>query len=248
MGLTKVSGSKPYVTDIPEETHLAICVGLYDVGTQYNKAFDKHQKKLYMVFEFPEIVNHEGFPKVLNQDYTQSLDPKSKLYAHVTSWRGKSFKKEELKAFNIREFALGKAAMLQVVHKPGTGDRADNLYANINNLTPVHRSIQVPEPTHALTCFDFDDGVAEVPEGTPDRIAQMIVESPEWKDLKAGKKPGANGQAASRGGGKQAPAEIVDALNEFGIGWPFDQEELEAKSSDMSPNVYEILVKHASPF
>jgi hypothetical protein len=253
MGMTNVSGTKPYVTDIPQGTHIATCVGLFDIGTVFNAMHNKHQRKLVMLFEFAKLMNPEGFPKTINQDYTISLDPKATLYKHLQSWRGTGFEDEEEKSYNVKEFALGRPAMLQIIHQKGKGAKADNKYANINNILEVPDGIRVPDPTSSLLYFDFDEGRAEIPEGTPEFIAKKIAASPEWQELVGGGgKPAANGAAkapARSNQGQQAPREIVDTLNEIGLGYPYTQEELDAKfPPDMSQDAYEILSKHATPF
>ena len=202
-----------------------------------------------MLFELPEFLNAENYPLTIDMEVTASLDKKATLYSLLKSWRGRSFADNETDDFNLKEFALGREANVQVIHKNGSGDKAKNVYANINNLFPLGRGQQVPPQAHASLYFDFDDGVAEIPEGTPERIAKKIADSPEWKALQGGGKPVASPNRKSNAG-QQAPAEIIDTLNEFGIAYPYDQEELDvkAKQHDMSQAAYEILLKHATPF
>lgn len=259
MGMRSLAERKAYKTDIPEGTHLAICVGLFDIGTVFNKTHNKHQRKMVLVFELCEERDAEGFPKLLDQAYTQTLAPNGNLLPHVNSWRGIPLKKDELKNFDIIKFGLGRPANLLVGHSDDLDDPSASVYANIIGIQALPKGYPAPTPMHPLLSFDFDVDT-EIPEGTPERIAGKISESPEWKQLQAGKRPGggtangkANGKAAegrSRSdAGQQAPAEIVEILNECGIGYPYSQEELDARfPPDMSQDVYAILSKHAIPF
>lgn len=245
-----VSDSKPFVTDIPEDEYLAICIGIYDIGTVHSEKFGKDSERVLFLFEIPELKDPEGWPKTTNKEYTASLDQKANLYKDIISWRGKGFGKDEMKNFSLKSF-LGKPASLLIVHNRGKGDRAENVYANIQQIRNLQRGVVAPQPSREPLCFDFADGKAEIPEGTPEFIQKKIVAAPEWSALKSGR-PLKNGAAAPQksASGQQAPAAIVGLLNEIGLAFPYDQEELDAKFQPdvMSQEDYDLLSSHSTPF
>lgn len=252
MPLSLTPNSAPHVTDIPEETFPAICVGIFDLGTVHSDVFNSDSMKIQFVFEIPEVRNDEGFPAtVTTRPETQSINPKSNLFRILQAWRGKSFSAKELELFDVKEF-LGKPALVQVVHKHGDGARKGSVWANIGQISAMPRGMEHPKPYRTPIYFDFADGVAAIPEGTPEFIADKIVASPEWAALKAaGGKPQAAGRKApaKKKPDQSAPAEIIDILNEVGLAWPYTQEELDkVYPIDFGLEAYATLSQHAVPF
>ena len=50
MGLILKASEKRF-EPIPEDTYPAVCVGLYDIGEQFNEKYDKAQKKVVITWE-----------------------------------------------------------------------------------------------------------------------------------------------------------------------------------------------------
>ncbi len=239
---------KPYVTDIEEGTHLAVCVGIFDVGTVKSPVYGTEQEKVVFLFEFPDMIDGEGWPKTIKQEFTASLDKKAKLHAFITSWRGKSFQAGEKDGFDLKPF-LGRAGYLQVIHNNGSGDKSNNVYANVGTVTGLRPSDAVPKPSRNPLYFDFSEGKARIPEGTPEFVERMIVAAPEWQAIKMGRPLTGPKSTAKAPPKQQAPAEIIEHLNEIGLAFPYDREELDAKfPADGAPEVYDLLVLHEIPF
>ena len=249
--------NKPFVTDIAEDTYPAVCIGIFDIGTVDNPRFNKQQDKVVFLFEVPDLVDAEGWPRTINEEWAASLDDRSHLLRHLRSWMGRSLAPEEKKNFSLKSL-LGQPCQLEIVHGRGKGEKSDNVYANIGGVRKPARGQVGPEPRRQPLYFDFADGHSRIPEGTPEYIAKKIAAAPQWKNIQAGRAAedygdGKKGIVAPPSGppknGQQAPAEIVDVLNEIGLAYPYDQDELDSKfPADMSQDVYAILSKHATPF
>lgn len=245
-----VSDSKPFVTDIPEDEYIAVCIGVFDVGTVHSEKFGKDSERVLFLFEIPELKDPEGWPKTTNKEYTASLDPKSNLYKDVISWRGKGFAPGEMKNFSLKSF-LGKPASLLIVHNRGKGDRADNVYANIQQIRNLQKGVVAPAPSREPLFFDFADGVASIPEGTPEFIQKKIMSAPEWTALKTGRpmKPGSPAAPAAKPG-QQAPEGVVDLISQMGLDWPYNDDDLDAafKPELFTQEQYDFLKSFSVPF
>lgn len=245
MALT-IPASKPFTTKIPEDNYLAVCIGVYDIGTVESKQYDPTERVLFL-FEIPELTDEEGFPETINIEFSQSLNQKSNLYKALVSWRGKAFDAERDKDFSVKE-RLGKPASLLIVHNSGKGDKAKNTYANIQQISALQKGVNPPTPTRKPTYFDFADGRAVIDDGVPDFIRKKIEASPEWAALKGGRPanlPGGPPKAVTN----QAPAEIIGLLNSIGLAWPYNDDDLDAVPADvMSQEQYDLMKQYSTPF
>lgn len=165
-------------------TYPAICYGLIDIGWQYNEAYKKSSPKLIIMWEIPgETITIDGEEKsrVISQTYTVSLNEKATLRKDLTSWRGKDFTDEELKAFDIRSI-LNVPCLLNIIHKESNG----RTYANISGIMKLPKGVKVPRGTMEPVVFDLDasdlDDIKELPEW----IQKKIQESDTYKDRVAG--------------------------------------------------------------
>lgn len=166
---------------IPEDLHLAICYGIWDIGTQYNEKWDKTSHKVIIVWELPECrgeFERDGkkvdLPRAISKTYTLSLHEKSALRKDLESWRGKKFSEEELKGFDLKKL-LGAACQIQVLHNK----IGDKIFTNIATITKAPSSSVKPFPENPPTFFSFDDGM-EIPSSTPKWIADRIKQSEEY--------------------------------------------------------------------
>ena len=76
MSLT-VSGKKEF-EPIPEGIYAAVCVGIYDLGTQHNEIFNNDAHQVLFTWEIPDRRLDDGRPMVISKKYTQSLHKKAK--------------------------------------------------------------------------------------------------------------------------------------------------------------------------
>ena len=166
---------------IPEGIHPAVCYGVYDLGNQWSegskegKSWAKWTQKVLIQWELPlQRIEYEGEdrPKATSRIFTLSLDKKSNLRPFLQGWRGKSFTVEELEGFDISKL-LGVNCQLQIIHAVV----GDNTYANIQAAIPATKKYT---PENQTILFAIEDTV--IPEGTPEWIANKIMESKEWGD------------------------------------------------------------------
>jgi len=179
MGLT-AKEEKTY-DPISEGVHQGVCYAIYDLGTQYNKMFDKSAHQCLIIWEIPSErieINKDGqtlsLPRVVSKTYTVSLGERANLRKHLESWRGRSFTAEELQGFDVSKL-IGVNGMIQIIHK--TTD--NKTFANISAILPLYKGMAKLEPENPTVVYRFEDG--EPPEGTPKWIVEKIHESEEWK-------------------------------------------------------------------
>ena len=109
MGLMAKDKGGGDFTPIPEDLHLAVCYGIWDLGTQFSEKWEKSIHKVVIVWEIPgcrgefERDGHiKDLPRAISKRFTLSLHKKSDLRKDLESWRGKKFTDEELNtAFKV---------------------------------------------------------------------------------------------------------------------------------------------------
>lgn len=165
-------------------TYLAVCIGVVDIGRQYNTNFKKYADKLMLMFEVPsEIIEVEGEekPRWLSREYTASLNEKAALYKHLVSWRSKMFSDDELSedgnGFDIRSM-LGQPCMLTVIVK----DTEGGSYNRIENISSIPKGIPAPVTEAELLAFDIDERDEEVFGKLPEWIQSKIKKSTQYSD------------------------------------------------------------------
>ncbi len=183
MGLTARDKGGTDFQPIPEDLHLAICYGIFDIGTQFNEKWDKSSHQVILVWELPDCrgeFERDGkrvnLPRAISKTYTLSLHEKATLRKDLESWRGKKFSEDELKGFDLKKL-LGAACQIQVLHNK----IGDKLFTNIATITKAPAGTK-PYPENAPTFFSFEDGM-EIPASTPKWIADKIRASEEFHGL-----------------------------------------------------------------
>jgi hypothetical protein len=178
---------KKKVTKIPPiegGTYMAICVGVIDVGEQYNQNFKNYSDKLMLLFEIPDEtvdVDGEQKPRWLSKEYTASLNEKAKLYKDLVSWRAKPFSEEELDeegdGFDVRSMA-GKACMLTVIIREGKS----GTYNQIEGISPMPKGLPSPKSDSEVLIFDIDDRDEAVLKKLPEWIQKKIKSSTQYAE------------------------------------------------------------------
>jgi len=128
-----VSGGSDFV-NAPAGMHSAVCCDVVDHGMVESQFGIKH--KVSLVFLIAENMDN-GKPFSVHRKYTASLNEKATLYNDLTSWRGKTFAKEELDAFDLEDL-INVPCMLNVVHKTEDG----KTYANIASISPLPKGME----------------------------------------------------------------------------------------------------------
>ena len=110
MGLTAKADSGNDNPPMPSGIKFAVCVGVYDLGTHFDRMYDKERHSGVFIFEVPSeriTITKDGedkdLPRQISNRYTLSLGEKANLRRDLESWRGRGFSEEELDGFNILE-------------------------------------------------------------------------------------------------------------------------------------------------
>lgn len=166
---------------IPEDLHLAVCYGIWDIGTQFDETYGKSIHKVVIIWELPGCrgeFERDGkkvdLPRAISKRYRLSLHEKADLRKNLESWRGKGFTDEELKGFDLKKL-LGAPCQLTVKHKK----KGEKVFANVTAIVKAPAGTKLT-PENPLVFFSFEDG-GEVPKGTPQWVMDLIRHSEEYK-------------------------------------------------------------------
>jgi hypothetical protein len=181
MGLTAKDKGGGDFTPIPEDLHLAVCYGIWDIGTQFSERWEKSVHKVVIVWEIPKCrgdFERDGktvnLPRAISKRYRLSLHKKADLRKDLESWRGRKFSEEELKGFDLKKL-LGAPCQIQVLHNKVD----DKVFANIAAITKAPPGPKLT-PENPLKFFSFEE-VMDIPEGTPQWIIDLIKNAEEYK-------------------------------------------------------------------
>lgn len=167
---------------VPEGVHVAVCYGIYDVGTQTSewKGETKQKREIIVTWEIPDErfdVERDGkmvsLPRAISKIYTASLMEKSNLRKDLVNWRGKDFTDVELKAFSLKNI-LGKGCQIQVVHRQ-TGDKT---YHNVSSIMALPKGVKVKDPENTPVMWKIGDST----DGIPPWIVTKAQKALEWVD------------------------------------------------------------------
>ena len=179
MGLIAKDKGGGDFTPIPEDLHLAVCYGIWDIGTQFSERWGKAVHKVVIVWEIPGCRGEfeqdgvkKDLPRAISKRYTLSLHKKADLRKDLESWRGRKFSDEELKGFDVKKL-LGVPCQIQVLHTKNE----DKVYVNIAAITKAPAGTKIT-PENPLKFFSFEEGNA-VPSGTPEWIMALIRQAEE---------------------------------------------------------------------
>jgi len=164
----------------PEGVTLAVCTRVVDLGTQYNKAYDKHSRKVLVQWETDHTIDapgsdYNGKPYVVSNSYTLSLHEKASLRQHLEAWRGKAFTEIELAGFDVCN-VVGIPCQLQIIHNESGG----KTYANIASIMAMPKGVDGLQPTQTPVTYSIDDDGLNIPDGIPEWMTKLIMESPEY--------------------------------------------------------------------
>jgi hypothetical protein len=175
----------PSVEPVPAGVHVAVCYGVVDLGTQFNPKFNKHARKVLVLWELPQCRadferdgQKQNLPRAISQRYTLSLSEKANLRRDLESWRGRKFSAQELNGFDLQAI-LGAPCQLQIVHEQGKEGRP---FAAIAAIMALPKGATRPKPENPLLFFTFEgvQGHPALPPTMPDWIKDLIAQSREW--------------------------------------------------------------------
>lgn len=178
MGLmAKSSGTAR--TPAPAGTHVAVCFGLVDLGTQVSNYEGRETKRhqVWLWWELADETTEDGKPVTVGGFYTMSLHEKSTLRKTLESWRGRSFTPDELNGFHLSNI-LNKPCMLSIIHET---KKDGGVRDKITSVSAVPKSVK-PNPAQSKTVMlslDDDEFDRAVFESLPNFLKDMILKSDE---------------------------------------------------------------------
>ena len=176
---------------IPEETHVAICYSMIDLGTK-EEEYDGKTKKQHKARLEWELTNETYSYTKDDVDYTLSMNEKSNLRKDLTSWRGTAFTEDEAKSFDITVL-LGKPCLITVVH---VVSKQGKKYAKISSITNLVKGMPSPDPINENFLFELDDYSDIKFDLIPEWIQDQIRESDEYKAIHTTPEAGTGGDAS----------------------------------------------------
>ena len=180
MGLTAKDKPGGDLAPIPEDLHLAVCYGIWDIGTQFSERFGKSHKVI-IAWELPHCRGDfekdgvkKNLPRAISKKYRLSLHKKADLRKDLESWRGRKFTDDELKGFDLKRL-LAAPCQIQVLHNKVD----DKTYANMAAITKAPPGTKVT-PENPIKFFSFEE-TQPIPSGTPEWVVDLIRQSQEYK-------------------------------------------------------------------
>lgn len=175
---------KKAVAPLAAATYIGICVGVIDLGTQYNEKFKKYTQKVMLIWEIPSEtveVDGEQKPRWQSKEYNATLNEKGNLAKDLTSWRGKSLTQEESEEGLDLQMMLGRCAMLSITVE----EKDSGTYNRIGGIMGLPAGVPQPTTESELLSFDMDEWDDKVLEALPDWIREKIMRSSEYQEKHA---------------------------------------------------------------
>lgn len=178
----KVKNKKgPSLPPIDGGTYPAVCVGIVDLGEQYNEKFKKYEDKVLFIWEMPSVmieVDGEQKPRWQSKDFSATLNEKSNLTKVLVSWRGKNFTDEELNGdgFDLKQM-LGEGCLLQIIVEEKDG----NQYNKITACMGLPMGMPAPVTASELLWFDMDEWDDSAMEKFPEWVQEKIKKSTQYQ-------------------------------------------------------------------
>lgn len=184
-------------------THVARCFRMIDLGTQHGEYQGQPnvRNQVLITWELPNELMDDGKPFIVSHFYTNSLNEKATLRAHLESWRGAQFTEAEAKKFDLMNI-LGKPCMLTIVAN-------EKGKAKVASVSAMPRGMSAPEQVNPSSVFWIEEWDQAAFDAMPKGIREIIEKSDEYK-------------ARSKGNGKDHFAGMKDDLP-----WEEEQARLE---------------------
>ncbi len=180
MGLmAKDTGGGDFVL-APQGNHVARCYQVIDLGMQKGsyKGVDNIKHQVFINWELPNTLMEDGQPFSIAGWYTVSLNEAANLRAHLESWRGKAFTKDELGGFEL-ENVIGVPCMINVVHN--TND-AGSVRAKISAITPMPEEFECPAAVNAPVGYFIATHDEAVFQSLPEWMHKKINRGNDFPD------------------------------------------------------------------
>lgn len=162
----------------PEGVHFAVCVGVWDIGTQPSDLY-KPARKVVLCWELVGETAADGKPFTISQSFTMSLHEKSTLRPKIEAWRGKVITDAEAQKFDLATL-LGRPCQLQVTHKESNG----KTYANVTSIMAIPKGVPPMQAKTPLSEYTITMG-ENFPDPMPEYFRKKVRESHEFTKPKA---------------------------------------------------------------
>ena len=168
---------------LPEGSHVAVLVGLIELGT--HETFYGPKEQIALMFEFPNkkhTFKEDDGPVSLSRSVivTSSLNQKSTLCKYVVAIKGKQLTKSEMESGIDLSELLGRATLATIVHRPG---KDEQVYDNITGLSIMPEGLPCGEVTSDPFVFEISAELKNW-DKVPQWMQKKISESPEFMSAK----------------------------------------------------------------
>lgn len=186
MAIIATSNGSSNYTPVPAGNYVARCISMIHIGT-IEETFEGKaglKNKVQLKFELPtetkEFKEGEGEkPYTVSKDFTLSMHEKAALRKALESWRGKAFKEEEAKGFDITKL-LGKPCMLNIIHKE---KKTGGAYAQISSISSMPKGLDCPPQVNPNFEFSVDEFDQVKFDSLHETIQNKIKSSAEYQLL-----------------------------------------------------------------
>jgi hypothetical protein len=166
------------IESIEPGTYTALCVGVIDLGVQFNEKFKNYSAKIMFIFEIAsERIEVDGVskPRWLSKEYTLALGEKSNLTKILTAWRGKAITDEEEAEGIDTSSLIGQGCMIQVIIK-------NEKYNDITSIIQLPKGVPVPPAENDILLFDMADWNNDIFDKIPTWIQDKIKKSTQYQE------------------------------------------------------------------
>lgn len=177
MGRYATQGSSGSFTPAPAGTHVARCFRIVDIGTQRGEYQGQptERNQIVIFWELPnELVDSDDGkrPAIASKFYTNSLNEKATLRAHLESWRGRAFTVEELERFDLAKI-IGVPCMLSII--------PDGEKTKIAGVSAMPKGMTCPPAITEPSSFWIDEWSDEKFKELSEGMQKLIAKSDEYK-------------------------------------------------------------------
>lgn len=185
MGRYAQDGGSGDFKEAPTGTHIARCIRLIDLGTQHGEyqGQPNTRNQVLITWELCNEMMEDGKPFIVSHFYTNSLNEKATLRAHLEAWRGRQFTEEEIKKFDLMNI-LGKPCMVTLIAN-------EKGKSKVSTVTSMPKGTKAPEPINKSSAFWIEEWDQAAFDALPKGIKAIIEKSDEYKARSGnGKAPG----------------------------------------------------------
>lgn len=222
--ITVVIPESPSFDVLDEGMYEAVCVGIVDLGMQYDATFDKTHHKIHIIWEIAGEtyeLDGETIPRTVIRDFTFTLGEKSHLRHILESWRGRKYTADELKEVNIAAL-LGRPCQIQIMHS----ETKRGIFAGVENVLPIGKGRKVTATVEQILFFFGYEDTYDAFESLPHRLQERIANATNFDET--GLELPEEEKGKEKGQGKNKRAGKADASFEVG-----NLDEMEDDDSDL---------------